>query len=180
MIRKIKVVNWVNRPINSLHRQCRAARTSEDAQGIERSLRRGARPDAQTPEGRAIVIRPGVGRPVGLDAVARRNPRDLRAMLIAIHRIGIGHRRIGAIVGIAREIISADHLRHPEDGIATDGIVDDGAVVGLIIGQRTRPAEIGVLIINARVNDADLDARAGNSTITCTLLFWSRPQALEH
>ena len=74
-------------------------------------LRRRARADPHRRERRGRAERPRERRAIGVDAEARGGAGDVRAVTVAVHRIGIGRPRRAAGVGIAREVPAADDLR---------------------------------------------------------------------
>src|SRR5258706_15096737 len=73
--------------------------------------------------------------------------------------VGIGRRRVIAVVVVADEVVTANDLAVR----VTGNIPDDGRIIGGVKGGRNGAiaAEIGMLVVNAAVDDADLDACAG-------------------
>ena len=103
-----------------------------------------------TTQSRGIAERSSVCRAVSIHAKARCDACDVCAVPVAIHRISIGYGQVATGVVIAREIVTASHLRRWEACLSADLISYDGTVIGLVISQKPIPAKVGVLIMYAR------------------------------
>ena len=111
------------------------------------------------------VVRAGVGRPGTGDAEARGRTGDVRSVAEAVERVRVGMRdqgrraRIGVgIVVVAGEIGSALDLR---SGRAEQCRVRRRSVCGIsrvVGGHGAGPAEVGVRVVDPRVDHGDLHA----------------------
>src|SRR4029077_18979644 len=109
---------------------------------------------------------PRVGRAAAQHAEAGESSGGVRAVAEAVEWGGVGDRdgsgRVG-VVSVAGEVESALDLGRcrPEQGwVGRRGARRLGRVPGC---YRARSAEVGVRVVDAGVDDADLDARAGDS-----------------
>src|SRR5882724_7007981 len=76
-------------------------------------------------------------------------------MTVAIHGVVIRNWSVAPVVRVTREIYSANNLRRREIHIGRNC-----SIVCLIVCEQTCPAKVWMLIVDARVDDAYLDARS--------------------
>src|SRR5262249_30518758 len=122
----------------------------------------------------ALIVRPGVGRVVVVleDAEAGGGAGHVRAVAVAVERVGIRHRRrvavlAGGVVVVADEVGAALHLGRAGAEKRRVGRRGVHRERGFVAVDRSGTAEVLVRVIDAGVDDADLDsltvhaARAG-------------------
>ena len=135
---------------------------AEDPVGVDARLRGDARADQERAARGGGVVGPRVGRAVGQHAVAGRDARDVGAVPLAVERVRVGGgdrvRRAG--VGVADEVPPAGDARVGE-GRRADG----QAVVRREVRRVARAAEIGVVVVDAGVDDADLHPGSGEAVV---------------
>ncbi len=90
------------------------------------------------------------------------DPGDVAAVAVAVHRVGVGHRRVAAGVGVAGEVDAADHLGGRERSRCGGADRGEGRSVGSLGSVVRRsgagPAEARVHVVDAGVDDADPNA----------------------
>ncbi len=154
-----------HRPLDGVDHDGRAAVAAEDAVGHQRGSgsRAGADPEVGVLQGRGVVGAK-VGGAVLANAVARRGARDVRAVLdvgglgvLAVERVGIRIRIVVAVIGIAHEVIARDDLLGGE--VAVRAVQP---VVGRVL-RLSLAAEVGVVVVDAGVDDGEPDALAGEA-----------------
>ena len=141
---------------------------AEHADRVQVRLRRDAGADPEVLRWRARVVRPGVGGAVRVDPVARGGAGDVAAVALAVERVGVrmGNRLVRrrggvGVVRVANEVGAALDARRggaEQRGVRGLRLRGVGRVVG---GHRAGAAEVRMRVVDARVDDADLDALAG-------------------
>ncbi len=105
-------------------------------------------------------------RAVGRDAVAGDGAGDVGPVAagagLAVHRVGVGHRGVAAVVGVAGQVLAGHHLRGRERDVAGVAALRRhlARVVAGEVGLAGAP-EVDVGVVDAGVDDGDGDARAG-------------------
>ena len=165
MIAEVAVLVGIHRPVNRRDHEVGAALASEGLERVERDLGCDPRPDAELGEGKVGIPGPAVGGAARIDAVTAGTARDVRAVSLAVQRVVIGLgcrvRGVAGVVGVAREVVAAGHLRH----VRVDGRFPAflGRECGLVGRDGARPPEIGVGVVNPGVDDPQGDAPAGEA-----------------
>ena len=163
MIAKVAILVRIDRPLQRQVRQVGAAVTAEDLEGIDACPWGYTGTDVQLTVIDSCVVwacvrRAGIG-----DAAAGGRAGYMRAMAIAVHRIGIGVRNVlaaaggGGIVIVACKIIATDH---PWAG--KPRYVADARPIVLRVA-RPRPAKIAMEVVDPRIGDGDAHTLAVQS-----------------
>ena len=96
------------------------------------------------------------------DAETRCRARDVGAVAVLIHRVGVGPRYIVRVVQqvirVADEVVTSDDL-----GCGKGNIAEHGAIILRVESRCACAAEVRVQVINARIYDADAHRAAGVS-----------------
>ena len=127
MVGKVAIAIGVDSPFNRTINNFAASRTAKDLQCIKAGGWRYPRWHFEIRGLNRRWIRSRVGAAIQLDAIASGNARDMGAVAITIHRVGVGcwdrlKIRIVwiGIVGVAGKIIAAHHLGTREAGHIAD------------------------------------------------------------
>ena len=153
----------VHRPVDRVGDDIGAAFTAEHANRVKIGKRRDAGADRKAGAVGRGVVRTVIGLAVGRDTEARRGTRDVAAVAGAVERVRIGDRRAAGdigVVGITDQIGAALDLRcagAEQRRIRRSGAGRRGSGVRL---GRARSAEVRVRVVNAGVDDRDLDMLA--------------------
>ncbi len=158
VVRQVVVVVRIHRPVDRLRRQVGAPVAPEHADGVQRSLGCAARRDSQRRVRRIVaVVRTGERGAAGGHAEPCGGARDVTAMPVAVHRIRIGGRRIGADVRIAGKVGPADDLGGGKHAVGGRESARRRRL-GLIVGKHAGAAEVAVHVVDAGIDNADPDA----------------------
>ena len=140
---------------------------AEDSVGPQRRLRGDARTDQEgVAAERSAVVGSAERRSARQDPDAGGGAGDVRAVAVAVEGIGVGLRRVDRrvigtrVVGVAHEVGAAGHL-----GVGERGSADGQSVVGREVGWVARASEVGVVVVDPGVDDADGDAGARGAEI---------------
>ena len=162
-------------PVDGFGHDIGGAGAAEDAIDVEAGLRRnsGSDPEVLGAVDRRVV-RPGIGGAVGQDALSGRGAGRMGAVAVAVEWVAVrmrhGGRRAGrraGVVVVADEVVAHRHLGAREgDGRAVGvgggqrGVVSQP--VG-VVGRLAGSAEVGVVVVDAGVDDGDLDPDSGEA-----------------
>ena len=161
MIGQIVIVVGIQRPFDGRYRQVCAATATEHAQRVNQCLWCDARANAQRVKWRGAVVRTGKWRAVSLDATTCGGRRYVRTVTVAIHRIRVGRGRVTTCIRITCKVSATYHARTWKER------VNDGTVIGLIVREQPGAAKRGVLIVDARVDNANANALTRDAQWGC-------------
>ncbi len=167
LVREVPVHVGVQGTVQGVEDEVGGTLTAEDAQPDQLRLGRGARADPHLAD--LLLRQLGeialVGLAVRAHAVARGGARHVRSVAagLAVQRVVVRLRDAGGnlgVVGVAREVVPAEELL----GVVQTRVLARQVVrgLGLLVGvDGARTTEVGVGVVDARVDDGDLDALTG-------------------
>ena len=165
VVGEVSVAVRVECPVQGRDHRLGVARAAEHLECVDRRSRRHPRWDLQRVERGGVqpLVAAGERAAAGVHAVPGGDSGHMAAVPLAVDRVrvGMGHRLVVArrwvgVIGVADEVVASGDLRRGQRREARlpvrVGAVGVGGVPGV---SRSRPAEIGVRVVDSGVDDAD-------------------------
>ena len=140
------------------------AAAPEHLQRVQLRLRGHPRSDEEPGVDDVLVVRSGVARTVEPDPRPGGRARDVRAVSVAVQRVGVRLR--GALVLVGWVVVIADEVPAAHDpGGGECARLDDRTLVAGVLLRVAPAAEIGVVVVDTAVDDADAYPGTGRAQV---------------